>query len=86
MPDIIRLNDKTSHGGTVTSVAAKRFTVGGIPVAGIGDSCACPLRGTTTIVEGDPYHKINGVAVAYNGHKTSCGATLIASLTNFKCE
>jgi uncharacterized Zn-binding protein involved in type VI secretion len=32
------------------------------------------------IAEGDPDHRINGIPVAYAGHKTSCGATLIATL------
>jgi len=83
MPDIIRLNDPTSHGGKVTAVAATPFTVGGIAVACIGDECACPIHGDGTIVEGEPMHKINGKSVAYNGHKTSCGATLISTITTF---
>lgn len=85
MPDVIRLNDKTSHGGTVSSVAATRFTVGGIAIAGVGDKCTCPIHGTGTIVEGDPHHKVDGIAIAYHGHKTSCGARLIASAPKFKC-
>jgi uncharacterized Zn-binding protein involved in type VI secretion len=83
MPNIIRLNDPTSHGGKVTSVAATHFTVGGIPVACVGDECVCPTHGRGTIVEGEARHTINGVAVAYDGHKTSCGATLTSTLTNF---
>ena len=85
MPDIVRLNDPTTHGGTVTSVAATHFTVGGIPVACVGDKCSCPVHGVGTIVEGDQHHTINGKPVAYDGHKTSCGATLISTFTNLKC-
>jgi uncharacterized Zn-binding protein involved in type VI secretion len=84
MPNVIRLNDPTSHGGTVVNVAATHFTVDGIAVAGVGDKCTCPLHGIGTIVEGDPNHTINGIAVAYNGHKTSCGATLTSTVTNFE--
>jgi uncharacterized Zn-binding protein involved in type VI secretion len=83
MHNVIRLNDPTSHGGTVVSVAATHFTVGGIAVARIGDKCTCPLHGNGTITEGDPNHTIDGIAVAYNGHKTSCGATLTSTVTNF---
>ncbi|MFC0131572.1 hypothetical protein CR105_12070 [Massilia eurypsychrophila] len=84
MRNVIRLNDPTTHGGNVMSVAATHFTVGGIAVAGVGDKCTCPLHGIGTITEGDPNHTINGVAVAYDEHKTSCGATLISTVQNFE--
>lgn len=85
MPNVIRLGDATSHGGKVESVSATYFTVDGIPVACVGDACSCPIKGhdKCTIAEGDPSHVINGVDVAYDGHKTTCGASLIASIGNF---
>lgn len=85
MPNIVRLNDPTSHGGTVTNVSATKFTVHGIPVACVGDTCSCPVHGVGTIIEGDPHHTIDGILVAYDGHKTSCGATLTSTITNFQC-
>jgi uncharacterized Zn-binding protein involved in type VI secretion len=42
------------------------------------------LSGPGTIVEGDQHHTIDGIPVAYEGHKTSCGAALIPTATNFK--
>ncbi len=86
MPKVIRLGDATSHGGKVVSVTAKHFTVGGIAVACVGDTCTCPIKGhdVCTIAEGDPHHVINGVAVAYEGHKTTCGATLQATTQDFR--
>ena len=83
MPNIIRLNDPTSHGGKVAFVTATHFTVGGLAVARVGDKCTCPLHGDGTITEGDPHHTIDGVTVAYEGHVTSCGAMLQATLVNF---
>ena len=83
MPNVIRLNDPTSHGGKVASVTATHFTVGGIAVARVGDKCTCPSHGDGTITEGDPHHTIDGVRVAYEGHATSCGATLKSTVTNF---
>lgn len=85
MAQVIRSGDPTSHGGKVVSVGATWFTVGGIAVARVGDLCVCPIRGhaNCTIVEGDAQHTIDGVAVAYAGHKTSCGATLISTAGNF---
>lgn len=86
MRNVIRLGDATSHGGKVESVTAIHFTVDGIPVARVGDVCSCPIPGHSncTIAEGDPHHVIDGIAVAYDGHKTSCGATLIATTTDFR--
>ncbi|NQE50820.1 PAAR domain-containing protein [Herbaspirillum rubrisubalbicans] len=88
MPHIIRLGDATSHGGKVTSVSATHFKVGGLPVARVGDVCSCPQKGhdNCTIVEGHPHHRIGGIAVAYEGHKTSCGATLVASTSHFSAS
>lgn len=85
MRNVIRLGDPTSHGGKVESVGADHFTVDGIPVACVGDICSCPIKGhdNCTIAEGDPDHVIDGIAVAYDGHKTTCGATLIATVGNF---
>ena len=85
MSNVIRLGDATSHGGKVDSVSATHFTVDRIAVACVGDPCSCPVKGhdNCTIVEGDPTHVIDGMAVAYDGHRTSCGATLIASVGNF---
>ena len=85
MPNVIRLGDSTSHGGKVKTVTATHFTVAGIAVARAGDVCSCPIPGhdNCTISEGDPTHTIDGIAVAYDGHKTTCGAVLIASISNF---
>ena len=88
MPNVIRLGDTTSHGGKVVSVRATHFIVDSKPVACVGDLCSCPVKGhdNCTVAEGDPHHVIDGVAVAYDGHKTSCGAALIASIGNFEAE
>lgn len=85
MRNVIRLGDPTSHGGKVANVSASHFTVDGIPVARVGDVCSCPIKGhdNCTIAEGDPSHVIDGIAVAYEGHKTTCGAALIASTGSF---
>ena len=78
---VIRLGDKTSHGGVVVS-ATSHFNVFGKPVARLGDSVACPVpgHGVCSIAEGDPTWTIDGIPVALEGHKTSCGASLISSI------
>ncbi|MBA5607053.1 PAAR domain-containing protein [Duganella sp. FT3S] len=85
MANVIRLSDPTSHGGKVVSVSATWFTVDGIPVARVNDVCVCPLPGHSacTITEGDPNHIVDGLAVAYDGHRTSCGATLKSTIGHF---
>lgn len=85
MRNVIRLGDPTSHGGKVESVSANHFTVDGVAVACVGDVCSCPVTGHDgcTIAEGDADHVIDGVSVAYEGHKTTCGATLVATTNRF---
>ncbi|MYN43458.1 PAAR domain-containing protein [Pseudoduganella sp. FT93W] len=87
MRGVIRLNDPTSHGGKVRS-AAPNSSVMGVAVARQGDLCTCPLpgHGVCKIVEGDPYVLIDGVPVAFEGHKTSCGAILISTVSSSGCD
>ena len=77
---VIRLGDKTSHGGSVLEASAVTDS-GGIGVARVGDKVSCPLpgHGTCPIVSGDASWIVDGKPVARHGDKTSCGAVLIAS-------
>jgi uncharacterized Zn-binding protein involved in type VI secretion len=81
MKGVIRLGDSTSHGGKVIVASSTSF-VNGIAVARQGDACVCPISGHSTcvIAEGDPMVLAGGIPVAFHGHKTSCGATLISSV------
>ena len=85
MRNVIRLNDPTSHGGKVESVAASHLTVQGIAVARVGDPCSCLIAGHSgcTIAEGDPHYTIDGIRVAFHGHHTTCGAELLSTVENF---
>ncbi|MBQ5946114.1 PAAR domain-containing protein [Massilia sp. ST3] len=80
MKGVIRLGDSTSHGGKVIAASPTAF-VHGVAVARKGDACFCPVNGHSpcTIAEGDPLVLVDGIPVAFQGHKTSCGATLISS-------
>ncbi|MTV39333.1 PAAR domain-containing protein [Duganella radicis] len=76
---IIRLGDRTSHGGTVIE-GHQVLIIHGKPAAGVGHKVHCPkCSGTITIVEGAMNFSMMGINVAVEGMKTSCGATLIAS-------
>ena len=71
---VIRLGDSTDHGGKVVSVAHEPTDMGE-PIACVGDMVQCPkCRGTYPIAEGDATYTIDGVPVAFGGHKTACGA------------
>ena len=75
----IVLGDTTSHGGKVIT-ADQTFLIHGKATARVGDLVACPqCKGTFPIQVGAPDMDSMGMAVAREGDKTACGATLIAS-------
>ena len=75
---LIRLGDKTSHGGSVVE-ASTHSDSGGIGIARVGDKTSCPIHGSGTIASGDMTMIVDGKPAARHGDKTSCGAVLIAS-------
>lgn len=76
---IIRMGDRTSHGGTVIS-GDLTWTIYDKAVARVGDLTVCPkCKGTFPITEGADDLSGFGQAVARQGDKTACGATLIAT-------
>lgn len=83
MPKVIVEGSATSHGGQVVSCSSNA-TIDGRKVARVGDLCTCPINGHThcVIAEGDPNDTIDGIPVAYEGHKTSCGAVLLNGAPN----
>ncbi|WP_206950773.1 PAAR domain-containing protein [Trinickia acidisoli] len=83
MRGIIRVGDATSHGGEVVS-GSDMSKVMDRPVARQGDRCICPMQGHQhcVIAEGDPNFTVDGKPAAFHGHKTSCGATLISSVSS----
>ena len=74
---LIRLGDKTSHGGSVLE-ASPHSDSGGIGIARVGDKTSCPVHGNGTIASGDLTMIVDGKPAARDGDKTSCGALLIA--------
>jgi uncharacterized Zn-binding protein involved in type VI secretion len=76
---IVRLGDTTNHGGVVTE-SIPHTNLNGKPMAGKGHMVMCPLcKGPFPIAEGSSTYSVNGISVALDGMKTTCGATLIAS-------
>jgi uncharacterized Zn-binding protein involved in type VI secretion len=78
------LGDPTTHGGVVDS-ASGTVTINGKRVARKGDHVTCPLpgHGVVTIIEGDPLLTDDGKPIALEGHKCSCGCSLISTLSTF---
>lgn len=75
---LIRLGDKTSHGGVVIE-ASPHSDSGGIGIARMGDKTVCPKHGSAPIIGGDTTMIVDGKPAARHGDKTACGASLIAS-------
>ena len=82
MRGIIRVGDATSHGGQVVTGSAVSKVMERA-VARQGDECTCPIQGhqNCVIAEGDPTFIVDGKPAAFDGHKTSCGATLLSSVS-----
>lgn len=82
MRAIIRLGDKTTHGGEV--ITASGSIMYGKPIALVGDKVNCPKQGhgINAILPGSTRMIISGRQVALNGFQTECGCTLIASLSS----
>jgi uncharacterized Zn-binding protein involved in type VI secretion len=77
---VVRLGDKTSHGGQVLS-ATDSFTVLGKQVALDGDKTFCPkCKGTFPISVAGSERRHHGKQVAYQDDLTACGAKLISSI------
>lgn len=81
MKGIIRLGDRTSSDGRVLS-ASNRIHIHGKGVARVGDAASCPKHGTNQIAEGSDKINDQGQAIAFHGHRLSCGCLLITSLPN----
>jgi uncharacterized Zn-binding protein involved in type VI secretion len=84
MKGVIRIGDSTSHGGEVLE-GFEGHQIQGKAVALVGGACSCPNKGHSNvkIAEGNPNISVDGKAMAFEGHKTTCGATLISSLPTF---
>ncbi|HED3891238.1 TPA: PAAR domain-containing protein [Morganella morganii] len=71
---IILKNDTTNTGGTVLGGSSVAKQTEGI--ACVGDPVYCPsCKQTGTIAEGGSLIKINGIPVALEGHKVTCGCS-----------
>jgi uncharacterized Zn-binding protein involved in type VI secretion len=71
----------TTHEGTPVTSATKEKAKGSLKLRKT-DVISCPIHGTTTITQGSSTVKAEGLAVAYDGCTTSCGATMINGATS----
>lgn len=77
---IIRLNDKTDHGGQVMSVSSGTVVMG-MEAALADDVTFCPkCKGTFSIKSDGVGAKHKGRSYAYDNDITACGAKLISSI------
>ncbi|MGO4416757.1 PAAR domain-containing protein [Cupriavidus sp. KB_39] len=78
MPNAIYVGDDTSHGGKVLT-GSSRVSFNGRPVARQSDRVSCPRCGENAIAEGNGKMLDGNLPLAFHGHKTLCGAILLAS-------
>jgi len=77
---VIRLNDKTDHGGTVLSVSSGTI-VFGVEAALGNDMTFCPrCKGKFPVTPDGSGAKHMGLPYAYDGDLTGCGAKLMSSI------
>lgn len=78
---IVRLNDKLSSGGIVTS-ASSTMIIDGINASLVGDDVICPIpgHGKNKIMEGSSEWVSDGKLVAFHQCKCLCGCYVISSL------
>jgi uncharacterized Zn-binding protein involved in type VI secretion len=77
---VIRLHDKTDHGGHVISATSNTIVMG-TPAAIQDDMTFCPAcKGKFAIKPDGAGARHEGKPYAYDGDATECGARLISSL------
>lgn len=82
MSDFIGLGDATDHGGKVIT-ASETADYDGVPLARKGDRIECPQHpdvDPNVIIEGDEEILDEGLPIARDGHRGTCGCHLISSL------
>jgi uncharacterized Zn-binding protein involved in type VI secretion len=82
MMNLIRIGDDTDHGGKVLTGSTK-MCFDGRYVARKGDEVSCPKHPETkpnVIEEGDISMTDDGIPIARDGHRATCGCHLISSL------
>ena len=83
---VIRLGDRTSHGGEVIT-ASNNYTIMGKSVARQGDIVTCPIKGHGSggILGGDPNWTDDGRAIALEGISVApCGAQIFSSCSELE--
>lgn len=75
---VIRIDDKTDHGGTVIAVSSGTIVMGK-EAALAGDMSFCPkCKGNFPLMPDGAGARHQGKPYAYDGDMTACGAKLIA--------
>jgi uncharacterized Zn-binding protein involved in type VI secretion len=77
MPQVARVGDAGSHGGTIITGSEDVLT-NDRGTARVGDTYNCPIHGPNPIVTGSPDITANSRPVARVGDQTACGATIVA--------
>ncbi|WP_347253573.1 PAAR domain-containing protein [Leminorella grimontii] len=85
MKKIIRLNDKTSHGGSVIT-ATSTLKINGIPAALLNDLVSCPVHGVNPIIECSHSYNEEGKGIVVEQCKSACGSIVFPSQSEFSVD
>ena len=81
MPQICRIGDSGSHGGTISTGSPNVF-INGIAVARNGDIYNCAQHGPNALIASSNDVTANDIAVIKVGDFATCGATMISGSPN----
>lgn len=85
--NVVRLGDKTTHGGSVIT-ASSTSIIEGKPVALIGDLVSCPKKGhgVNKIIEGAKHCFSDGKPIVIDYCLCECGCKVISSIRTAEME
>jgi uncharacterized Zn-binding protein involved in type VI secretion len=83
---LIRLGDRSDHGGTMITAGGK-FKNAGLPGCVQGDLHQCPIHdhGTTPVTATTAVNKTGGKAMLRSGDRAGCGAILLPTNSVVTC-
>lgn len=81
---VIRVGDRTTHGGYVIE-GIPSMIVHGQQLTCVGKIVMCPIHGVTRIIQGHTTVFYENMQIAFEDCVTSCGAQLISSMNNICC-
>lgn len=85
MPQVARISDSISHGGSIITGSPDTFNEN-LNVARVSDKAACAIHGIVEITSGSSKTFVNNLPIARIGDSLSCGAVITSGSTSWADE